>query len=81
MHNRDAISIAEGEGAMEEEIDVRGLREALGWSQARLAKEAGVHQATICRAEHGQRVRGPLLRVLKDIRAAANVAAEDGASQ
>lgn len=38
--------------------NIKTLRKAAGWSQHRLAKEAGVTQATICYAERDDRRTG-----------------------
>src|SRR6185503_11574891 len=34
--------------------EVRGLRESLGWSQARLARAVDVHRSTVLRWERGE---------------------------
>lgn len=37
-----------------EQTTIRDQREARGWSRARLAREAGITEQTIYRAEHGK---------------------------
>lgn len=49
---------------MENELDVKAIRETLGLTQAQLATEVGVDQSTISNWENGQTPRGPARRLL-----------------
>ncbi len=48
--------------------EIKDLRIRLGWSQSQLAKHVGVKQPTIFRIEQGQKISGPLQKVLEDLR-------------
>jgi transcriptional regulator with XRE-family HTH domain len=59
--------------AMNDVIDVKSLRESLGWTQERLAEELGLDRSTVSRLEAGQEPHGStgiLLRRLRDAVAA-----------
>jgi transcriptional regulator with XRE-family HTH domain len=47
------------------DIDVRALRERLGWSQERLAIELGLDRSTVSRMESGQPPSGPTAILLR----------------
>jgi putative transcriptional regulator len=49
---------------MENEIDVKAIRETLGLTQAGLAEQVGVDQSTISNWEKGQAPRGPARKIL-----------------
>lgn len=49
---------------MENEIDVKAIRDTLGLTQAGLAEQVGVDQSTISNWENGQTPRGPARRLL-----------------
>ena len=46
---------------------LRELRVDKGWSQRRLAEEAGVTQTTICKIEHGGGANAATLKKLGDV--------------
>jgi len=48
-----------------EQIDVKKLRKTLGLSQSALAKEIGVHQATVWRWEQGRCLDGYAIMALE----------------
>jgi transcriptional regulator with XRE-family HTH domain len=52
---------------MNQDIDVKALRERLGWTQDDLAKELGLDRSSVSRLEHGQKAKGPTSRMLKMI--------------
>ena len=52
---------------MNQDIDVKALRERLGWTQDDLAKELGLDRSSVSRLEHGQKAKGPTARMLKMI--------------
>lgn len=49
---------------MENEIDVKAIRDTLGLTQAGLAEQVGVDQSTISNWEKGQAPRGPARKLL-----------------
>ncbi len=49
------------------DIDVKGLRERLGWTQDQLAAELGLDRSSVSRLERGQKAKGPTARMLKII--------------
>lgn len=49
--------------------EIKELRDALGWSQERLAKSVGVQKTAICHWEKGERnPSGPAVLMLKHLR-------------
>lgn len=52
---------------MHDAIDVKGLREKLGWDQARLADYLGLDRSSISRMENGQPPKGPTLKLLQQL--------------
>lgn len=50
---------------METPIDVKALRELLGWTQAQLGDELGVDQSTVSNWEAGACPRGPARKLLE----------------
>lgn len=59
---------------MKTTFDIQELRRRLEWKQERLARYLGVDRSTISRMENGQRLRGPALRLLENLK----IAAENG---
>ena len=58
------------EGKMD--VDIRALRREKGWSQAELARRAGMHPSTVCLIESGKMKAYPvqqakLLKALEDV--------------
>lgn len=49
---------------MDNAIDIKTLREQLGWTQTQLAEWLGVAACSVSRMEAKGRVRGPTLRLL-----------------
>ncbi|TCT42757.1 helix-turn-helix domain-containing protein [Martelella mediterranea] len=62
----DALCIFSG---MENQVDIKALRERIGWTQAQLAEWLGVAQGSVSRMETKGRVRGPTMRLLKTLAA------------
>lgn len=56
---------------MKANFDIQELRRNLDWKQERLARYLGVDRSTISRMENGQRPRGPVLRLLENLKFAA----------
>jgi DNA-binding transcriptional regulator YiaG len=52
---------------MENEIDVRALREKLGLTQVQLAVALGVDQGTVSKWENGGKPRGPATILLQNL--------------
>jgi transcriptional regulator with XRE-family HTH domain len=52
---------------MDEQIDIRALREALGWNQQQLAEYLGLDRSSVSRMEKGQDPKGPTLRLLRQL--------------
>jgi transcriptional regulator with XRE-family HTH domain len=52
---------------MSEAIDIRSLRDRLGWTQERLAQELGLDRSSVSRMETGQSPKGPTAKLLKMI--------------
>ncbi|WP_368046090.1 helix-turn-helix domain-containing protein [Rhizobium sp. CBN3] len=50
--------------SMEDTLDIRSLREKLGWTQDRLADYLGVDRSSVSRMENGQSPSGPVERLL-----------------
>jgi transcriptional regulator with XRE-family HTH domain len=52
---------------MDNDIDIRALRERLQLSQEDLAQRIGVDRSTVSRLENGGRVRGPVRKLLAQL--------------
>lgn len=46
-------------------VDVKALRDSLGWTQEKLAEHLGLDRSSVSRLENGQAVKGPTLRLLQ----------------
>lgn len=53
---------------MDEQIDVKALREGLRLTQEQLADFLGLDRSSVSRMESGQRPRGPTLVLLRKLR-------------
>jgi transcriptional regulator with XRE-family HTH domain len=53
---------------MQEHIDIRALRDDLGWTQDQLAAYLGLDRSSVSRMEHGQPPKGPTYRLLDALR-------------
>ena len=51
------------------EIDVKALRETLGWTQERLAETLGVDRSIVSRMERGHEPRRPVKMLLRKLSA------------
>lgn len=51
--------------------DIKAIRAKLGWTQQRMAQELGVDRASVSRMESGQRISGPVSRLLISLDPAA----------
>lgn len=54
---------------MNDEFDIRALRERIGWTQEQLAEFLGLDRSTVSRIENGQPVSGPVRRLLDSLAA------------
>jgi DNA-binding transcriptional regulator YiaG len=52
---------------MEQQINVKAIREALGLSQAALGEAVGVDQSTVSNWENGKSPRGPARKILEGL--------------
>jgi transcriptional regulator with XRE-family HTH domain len=52
---------------MNQPVDVRALRESLGWTQDQLAAELGLDRSSVSRLESGQKPKGPTAKMLEII--------------
>lgn len=57
---------------MTSSIDVKALRQRIGWTQDRLASYLGLDRSSISRMESGQKPKGPVLRLLSALVDAAD---------
>lgn len=48
-------------------MDIRSLREKLGWTQDRLADYLGVDRSSVSRMENGRPARGPVVKLLETL--------------
>jgi len=62
---------------MERSIDVKALRERVGWRQDQLARFLGVDRSSVSHMENGRPVRGPVFRLLETLVAAADAGTSD----
>ena len=53
--------------AMDHDIDIKALRETVGWSQETLAIFLGVDRSSVSHMENGRPARGPVIRLLKSL--------------
>lgn len=54
---------------MEQQIDVRNIRESLGLTQAQFGELVGVDQSTVSNWENGEtRPRGPAIKMIESVR-------------
>jgi transcriptional regulator with XRE-family HTH domain len=52
---------------MNEAVDVKTLREGLGWTQEQLAEYLGLDRSSVSRIENGQKPAGPTRRLLEQL--------------
>lgn len=57
---------------MSTSIDVRALRQRVGWKQDRLARYLGVDRSSVSHMENGRAVKGPIARLLQNLASAAD---------
>ncbi len=50
---------------MDDEIDIKALRESLGLTQAQLAEKLGLDRSSVSRMESGQHPKGPTRLLLQ----------------
>lgn len=62
---------------MENELDIKALRQSINWKQDRLARFLGVDRSSVAHMENGRPVRGPVKRLLETLAAAAKVGNAD----
>jgi transcriptional regulator with XRE-family HTH domain len=55
---------------MSEEIDIKALREARGWTQGDLAEYLGLDRSSVSRLERGQKPKGPTAKLIAALIAA-----------
>lgn len=58
---------------MQETVDIRTLREALGWNQSQLGAYCGVDRSTVSKWEKEPPLKGPALILLKQLQARVSV--------
>jgi transcriptional regulator with XRE-family HTH domain len=61
---------------MENDLDIRALRQEINWKQDRLARFLGVDRSSVAHMENGRSISGPvrrLLLILKDVAARGEV--------
>lgn len=56
---------------MENELDIKALRQSINWKQERLARFLGVDRSSVAHMENGRPVRGPVKRLLETLEDAA----------
>jgi transcriptional regulator with XRE-family HTH domain len=52
---------------MDTPIDIRALRDRLQWTQDDLAKFLGLDRSSISRMENGQKPKGPVVKLLREL--------------
>ena len=52
---------------MDQAINIRALREELGWDQTRMAEYLGLDRSSVSRMENGQEPKGPVLKLLQQL--------------
>ena len=62
---------------MENELDIKALRQSINWKQDRLARFLGVDRSSVAHMENGRPVRGPVKRLLETLAEAAKVGNAD----
>lgn len=62
---------------IEPRIDIKALRERIGWKQDRLASYLGVDRSSVSHMEKGRTPQGPVLRLLRILAAAADAGKAD----
>jgi len=65
---------------MNQPVDVRALRESLGWTQDQLAAELGLDRSSVSRLERGQKAKGPTAKMLEIIAERAGEGREGAAA-
>jgi DNA-binding transcriptional regulator YiaG len=65
---------------MDQDINVRSLRAALGLTQEQLGKAVGVDQSTVSNWENGASPSGPARKLLQSLSANVASAADNGAA-
>lgn len=64
---------------MERMLDIKALRERLGWNQQQLAEYLGLDRSAVSRMENGQEPKGPTLRLLRQLDGSEAIATEAAA--
>ncbi|RVD14248.1 MAG: XRE family transcriptional regulator [Mesorhizobium sp.] len=62
---------------MDDAIDIKELRDRIGWSQDRLASFLCVDRSSVSHMENGRPARGPVLRLLRMLVEAAKTGDAD----
>ena len=65
---------------MSDEIDVRALRERLGWTQSQMAEHLGLDRSSVSRLETGQHPKGPTEKLLRALAMSPAPALETGSN-
>jgi transcriptional regulator with XRE-family HTH domain len=52
---------------MDQAIDIKALREQLGWDQTQMAEYLGLDRSSVSRMENGQEPKGPVLKLLQQL--------------
>lgn len=52
---------------MEKELSPLEIRQALGWSQEKMAEYLGLDRSSVSHIENGRALSGPVLRLMEDL--------------
>lgn len=62
---------------MENELDIKALRQSINWKQDRLARFLGVDRSSVAHMENGRPISGPVKRLLETLASAAKAGSAD----